>query len=316
MLKQEDLKVGATRRAPTGRKRNRRALRSSDGWWPAFFVLPLFVGVVVFYLFPIAQTAYFSFTKWGDFGGVELSGIDNYVRLLSDPLVGRSLVNTVVYTAVVVCGVPIAIGIAALINRPKLRFAALYRVLFLMSYVAMPVAVAMVWRMMFKGDYGIINWFLSIFGIDGPFWLSTEWLALITVSLVGLWISLGFDIIILAAGLRGIPPELYEASALDGASRWRQFTRITIPLLTPSIFFVLVINVIGGFKLFDLLYILLGPTNPAMAKSQSLVYLFYNQSFIVDDKGYGAAIAILILALVCLFTAIQFRLERKWVNYV
>ncbi|MGF2949140.1 carbohydrate ABC transporter permease [Microbacterium alcoholitolerans] len=307
--------VGASN-APTGGMAKRRKLLGSDGWWPALFVLPLFAGIAVFYLFPIVQTAYFSFTSWGVFGGATFTGLDNYAKLLSDPEVARSLVNTIVYTAIVVLGVPIGIVFAVLISRPKLRFAALYRVLFLMSYIAMPVAIALVWRMMFKGDYGVINWFLSLVGIQGPFWLSTEWFALIAVSVVGLWIALGFNIIILAAGLRGIPPELYEASALDGAGRWYQFTRITIPLLTPSIFFVLVINIIGGFKLFDLLYILLEPSNPVMPKTQSLVFLFYNESFVVNDKGYGATIAIVILLLISLFTAIQFRLEKKWVHYV
>lgn len=300
--------------APAGVRRRRR--RSTDGWWPALFVLPLFLGIAVFYLYPIVQTAYFSFTEWGVFGNATFSGLDNYLRLVTDTEVGRSILNTVIYTLVVAIGVPIAVVLAVLISRPGLRFSALYRVLFLMSYIAMPVAIALVWRQMFKGDYGIINWILSLFGVQGPFWLSTEWFALLAVSIVGMWIMLGFNIIILSAGLRGIPPELYEASALDGASPWRQFTRITVPLLTPSIFFVLVINVIGGFKLFDLLFILLEPTNPIMPETQSLVYLFYNASFISNDKGYGASIAILILLLVSAFTAIQFRLERKWVHYV
>jgi multiple sugar transport system permease protein len=313
--KQTVTPVGALR-TPTGGRTNPRKLLGSDGWWPILFVLPLFAGIAVFYLFPIAQTAYYSFTSWGVFGGATFTGVDNYVKLLTDPQVARSLLNTIVYTSIVVLGVPIGIVFAALISRPKLRFAALYRVLFLMSYIAMPVAIALVWRQMFKGDYGVINWFLSLVGIQGPFWLATEWYALLAVSIVGLWIALGFNIIILAAGLRGIPPELYEASALDGADRWYQFTRITIPLLTPSIFFVLVINIIGGFKLFDLLYILLEPTNPVMSKTQSLVFLFYSESFVVNDKGYGATIAILILVLISAFTAIQFRLEKKWVHYV
>ncbi|HEY8293738.1 MAG TPA: sugar ABC transporter permease, partial [Micrococcaceae bacterium] len=175
---------------------------------------------------------------------------------------------------------------------------------------------SMVWRMIYNGDFGILNSALSLLGIPGPHWISTEWLALISVAILGLWISLGFNMIILSAGLKGIPVELYEAASIDGASRFRQFRQITVPLLTPSIFFVTVITVIGGFQLFDLLFVLLGTGNPAMADSQSLVYLFFNESFIKNDKGYGATIAILILVLVSVATAVQFRFQRRWVNYV
>lgn len=310
-------KVGSLTKEPTGRPSNgRRARANPDGWWPVVFVLPLFFGIVLFYLFPIIQTAYFSFTTWGVFGGSTFSGTDNYSRLFSDPEVGRAMLNTLIYTVVVLCGVPIAIGLASLVSLPGLRFAKIYRTMFFLPYVAMPVAISMVWRMIYNGDYGILNYFLSLFGIIGPYWVSTDGLALISVAILGLWISIGFNMIILSAGLKGIPVELYEAASIDGASRFRQFLKISVPLLTPSIFFVMVITVINGFQLFDLLYTLLGTTNPAMARSQSLVYLFYNESFIKNDKGYGAAIAILVLVLVGIFTAIQFRFQRKWVNYV
>ncbi|MBR7741833.1 sugar ABC transporter permease [Phycicoccus sp. BSK3Z-2] len=276
----------------------------------------MFSGIAVFYLYPVASTAYYSFTSWEVFGGASFTGLTNYRRLLEDTDVVRALVNTVVYTGIVLLGIPLGVVLAALISRPGLRFSGGYRVIFLMSYIAMPVAIALVWRQMFKGDYGVVNWFLSLIGVDGPFWLGTEWYALFAVSIVGLWIALGFNIIILAAGLRGIPKELYEASALDGAGRMTQFRHITVPLLTPSIFFVLVINVIAGFKLFDLLYILLEPTNPVMPETQSLVFLFYNESFVVNDKGYGATIAMLILVLIGIFTSLQFRWEKRWVHYV
>ncbi|MFI5084820.1 MAG: carbohydrate ABC transporter permease [Actinomycetales bacterium] len=310
-------RAGAPRRAPAGRPGRRpHATRASDGWWPVLFVLPLFLGVAVFYLYPIVETAYLSFTTSGPFGGSTFTGLENYGKLASDPQIGRSLLNTLVYTAIVMCGVPIAVYLASLVNRPGLRFAKIYRMTFFLPYVAMPVAISMVWRMIYNGDFGILNSALSLLGIPGPHWISTEWLALISVAILGLWISLGFNMIILSAGLKGIPVELYEAASIDGASRFRQFRQITVPLLTPSIFFVTVITVIGGFQLFDLLFVLLGTGNPAMADSQSLVYLFFNESFIKNDKGYGATIAILILVLVSVATAVQFRFQRRWVNYV
>src|SRR5690606_26644971 len=138
--------------------------------------------------------------------------------------------------------------------------------------------------------------------------------ATVAVAVVGLWSSLGFSMIVLAAGLKSIPPELYEAAELDGATRWRQFRAITVPLLTPSIFFVLIITVIASFQVFDLLYAILGSSNPVLPRSMSLVYFFYREGFVANDKGYAAAIAMVIFLLIGLLTALQFRLQRRWVH--
>jgi multiple sugar transport system permease protein len=288
--------------------------RNGSPWWPVLFVGPFFLGIVVFYLFPIVQTASFSFTEWGAFGDSRFVGLDNYADFLQDETVLIALGNTLTYVGIALLGVPIAVWIAALLNRPGLRFANLYRTFFFMPYLAMPVAVALVWRLMFNGDFGIINTALDAIGVAGPYWLSTPGVAIVAVSIVGLWMIVGFNIIILTAGLKAIPPELYEAAALDGAGTGTQFRRITVPLLTPSIFFVVVITVINGFQLFDLLYAIIGPDAPVMRSTQSLVYLFYNESFILNNRGYGAVIAMFILVLVAAVTALQFRLQRKWVH--
>ena len=307
--------VGA-RTAPTPAVPVAKRTRSVDGYWPFVFVAPLFAGVIVFYLWPLAQSAYYSFTEWGVFGGATWIGAENYVRLLNDSQTLRSILNTVIYTAILLLGIPIATVLASLLNRPGLRFATLYRICFFLPYVAMPTAIAMVWKIIYNQDYGIINAMLSTVGISGPAWISTEWFALIAVSVLGLWMSIGFNMIILAAGLKGIPVELYEASSLDGASPTRQFFSVTVPLLTPSIFFLTVMQLINGFQLFDLLYALLGPTNPVMPKTQSLVFRFYDAAFLANDKGYASAVAMVILLIIAAVTLMQFRMQRKWVHYV
>ncbi|WP_439693061.1 carbohydrate ABC transporter permease [Curtobacterium sp. SP.BCo] len=300
------------RGAPAGDRP--RGLRRTDGAWPWLFVLPLLIGVGTFYIWPIIQTFWYSFTTWGVFGGATFSGVANYVRLVSDPQLYQSLLNTVVYTVIVLLGIPVAVWLASLLNTPGLRFAQFYRVLFFLPYVAMPAAIALVWRIMFNGDYGIVNWFLGRFGVDGPYWISTPGFALVAVSLVGLWSSLGFSMIILGAGLKDIPPELYEAAELDGASRWRQFRSVTVPLLSPSIFFVLIVTTISSFQLFDLLYAILGSTNPVIPKTMSLVFYFYSAGFIDNDKGFAAAIAMVIFVLIGIVTLVQFRVQKKWVQ--
>ncbi|WP_082473810.1 carbohydrate ABC transporter permease [Curtobacterium sp. Leaf261] len=290
------------------------ARKRTDGLWPWLFVLPLLIGVGTFYIWPILQTFWFSFTTWGVFGGATFTGLANYVQLFTDPQFYQSLVNTLIYTAIVLLGIPIAVWLASLLNTPGLRFAQFYRVLFFLPYVAMPAAVALVWRIIYNGDFGILNWFIGLFGVQGPYWISTPGFALVAVAIVGLWSSLGFSMIILGAGLKDIPPELYEASELDGATRSRQFRSITVPMLAPSIFFVVIITTISSFQLFDLLYALLGSTNPVIPKTMSLVFYFYSAGFINNDKGFAAAIAMAIFVLIGIVTLVQFRVQRRWVD--
>ncbi|GAB3612053.1 carbohydrate ABC transporter permease [Humibacter ginsengisoli] len=304
--------------ARTGSARSSAGLRRllPDGPWPWIFIVPTLFGVAVFYLWPIVKTFYLSFTTVGVFGGSTFTGLANYAQLFTDPQIPRSILNTAIYTVIVLLGIPIAIGLASLIERPGMRFRTLYRTLYFIPYVTMPAAVGIVWRLIFNGDFGPINWLLSLVGIKGPYWLATPGFALVAVAIVGLWMSLGFNLIIISAGLREIPQELYEAAQVDGASRFRQFRSITVPLLTPSIFFVMIMTVVNGFQLFDLLYVMLGKANLAMPQTQSIVYIFYNEAFIQNNQGYACAIGILILAIIAVLTAVQFRLQRRWVNYV
>lgn len=292
----------------------RRRVLQRDGAWPWLFVSPLAAGIAVFFVWPVLQTAYYSFTTWGVFGGSTFTGLANYARMVVDPQLWTALGNTLVYTGIVLLGVPLAVWLASLLNTPGLRFASFYRVLFFLPYVAMPTAIAMVWRIIFNGDFGVLNYLLGRVGIEGPYWISTPGAANVAVAVVGLWSSLGFAMIILGAGLKSVPPELYEAAELDGATPWRQFRSVTVPLLTPSIFFVLIITIISSFQLFDLQFAILGSQNPVLPKSLSLVYFFYQQGFIANDKGYAAAIAMFIFVLIGLVTLLQFRLQKKWVQ--
>jgi multiple sugar transport system permease protein len=309
------VEAASTRAANASPPQKRRPLRP-DGPWPWIFVLPTLLGVAVFYLWPILKTFYLSFTTVGVFGGSKFTGLANYFQLVTDPQIPQSVLNTLIYTVIVLLGVPIAVGLASLIERPGMRFTTLYRTLYFIPYVTMPAAVGIVWRLIFNGDFGPINWLLSLVGIKGPYWLATPGFALVAVAVVGLWMSLGFNLIIISAGLREIPPELYEAAQMDGASRFRQFRSVTVPLLTPSIFFVMIMSVVNGFQLFDLLYVMMGKANLAMPQTQSIVYIFYNEAFLQNNQGYACAIGILILIIIAALTAFQFRLQRRWVNYV
>lgn len=274
------------------------------------------LGLGLFYLWPVVRTAYFSFTKWGAFGGSTWIGLGNYRSLFHDHEVLQALRNTAIYTLIVLLAVPIAMVVAAMLNQRGLRGVSVYRVFYFLPVVTIPAAVAIVWRLLYNGDYGIINYLLSLVGIKGPYWLSSPTFALVAISIVGIWMVLGQQIIIFLAGLQAIPQELHEAAAIDGAGPARRFMSVTVPLLTPSIFFVTVLSVIGTFQMFDLMYVMIDPNNPAIAQTRTIVYLFYERGFIDNDRGYAAAIAFLLFGIIMLLTLVQFRLQKRWVHYV
>lgn len=295
-----------------------RGRPTSVGAWPILFIGPLMLGVAIFYYWPIVTNIVVSFQQTNAFGGnAEFVGLDNYREVLSSPDLASAIGNTLLYTGVVLLGIPLSVFIASMIELPGLKFKGLYRTMYFMPYLAMPIAVAQVWKIVYNGNFGILNQALRALGIsDPPFWLVTPGWAMLAVSLFGVWASIGFNVIILSAGLKTIPRELYEAASLDGASTWRQFRKITIPLLTPSIFFLTIMTTIGGFQLFDVLYAMIGRGNPAEPSSRSLVYLFYREAFVNSNQGNGAAIAIIIFGFVAVVTLVQFIGQKKWVNYV
>lgn len=282
-----------------------------DGLAPYLFIAPLVVGVAVFYLWPVLQTFFMSLHTYGPFGGGEFNGLQNYEQIVSDGRFPRALLNTTIYTVIVLCSIPLSLLFAALIARPGMRFVPLFQILYFLPYLAMPTAISFVFRMIFNGDFGFANYLLGLVGIQGPYWLSTEWFALLALGIMGLWSSMGFNVLILSAGLKAIPVEYYEAAEIDGASKLRQFFSITIPLASPSIFLVTIMGVISSFQVFDTLFALLGTNNPVMGKTRSIVYLFYEQAFLQSDRGYAAAVAILIMLLIGVLTAFQFGVRKK-----
>jgi len=295
--------------------RRRRRSPGASPWWALVFLGPTALGITVFYLWPTVRTLIISFTKSGPFGGSEWVGIENYTRLFQDPELIGALRNTAIYTIIALIGIPLAVGIAALLNTAGLKGRSAYRTLYFIPVVTMPAAIALVWRMIYNGDYGVLNAALGAVGIEGRSWLTDPNTALVAIAVVGIWAGLGTNIVIFLAGLQGIPDTIMEAADLDGAGPVRKFFSITIPLLSPSIFFVSVISVIGALQVFDLIYMMLGRSNPAMPNTRTVVYLFYEAGFLDNDRGYAAAVAFLLLVIILILTIVQFRLQKKWVHY-
>jgi multiple sugar transport system permease protein len=284
-------------------------------FWGYILIAPLFIGLIIFNVIPFFENIFYSFTNMGIFGLYRMSGIDNYIYFFEDELTLKAFWNTIKY---VIFGVPsiiiISLIIATLLNQ-KIRGLSLYRTLLFLPAVTMPAAVAMIWKWLYDYNFGIINSVLNYLGIDKISWLGNGNIIFWSVLVVIIWSSIGYNMIILLAGLQCIPPVYYEAAEIDGAGPFRKFFNITLPLLTPTIFFVSITSVIGMMQVFDIILLLVGKDNLVQAEAISSVYAFYKYAFIVQEKGYAAAIAIVIFLLTLLITIIQLKLQKKWVHY-
>lgn len=303
------------RAAPTSGLHNGQGPQGREKWWGYAFIAPTAIGLAIFDLWPVLRTFYFSFTKWGPFGGATWVGLANYARLAHDPDLGRALTNSLLYTLVSLAGISLAVLLAVLLNTKGVVGRGLLRTLYFLPVVTIPAAVAIMWRLIYNGDYGVLNAGLALLHLPPRSWLTSPATALYAVAAVGVWSSIGTNIIIFLAGLQGIPRELYEAASIDGAGPVRKFFSVTLPMLSPSIFFVSVLTVIASLQVFDAIYLMIGKGNPALPDTRTVVYLFYEAAFVHNDRGYAAAIAFVLLGVTLAVTLIQFRLQRRWVHY-
>ncbi|ODT79055.1 MAG: ABC transporter permease [Pelagibacterium sp. SCN 64-44] len=279
------------------------------------FLLPWLIGFFGLTVGPMITSLYLSFTHFDLLTAPRWAGADNYIRMFTnDPKFAASMRVTMFF---VVFSVPLklafALAVAMLLNR-GIKGLPLYRALFyLPSLLGASVAIAILWRQIFAGD-GLVNKFLSIFGIVGPSWISNPQYSLWTLIVLSIW-QFGSPMIIFLAGLRQIPQDMYEAASLDGASKWRQFWKITLPLLTPVVFFNAIIQTIEAFKSFTPAFIISGGTgNPINSTLFYTLYL-YQEAFGFFRMGYASALAWVLLALVGLFTAFSFLTSKYWVHY-
>lgn len=278
-------------------------------------ILPLFVGVAVLYFYPILRSFELSFMQTGVFRGETFVGLKHYRQLVEDPTMWRALGNSLLYALVGLLEVPLAIVFAALLNTPRLRYLSVYRVLFFLPVVTMPAAVGMVWQLLYNVDYGPINQGLMMLGIPPVAWLTEPGIVIVAVALVGIWSGLGQSIILILSGLQTVPHDLHEAAELDGAGPIQRFFYITLPMISPTIFLVAVLNVIKSLQVFDLMYIMVGPKNPVFNDAQTIVTYFFEVGFVEHNRGYAAAIVVSLLGMIMLTTAVQFRVQKKWVHY-
>ena len=279
------------------------------------FVLPSFVGVTVFLVLPVVFVLVLSFLNWSGSGPFSWAGLQNWVNIFKYDGAAHSLGVTAYY---VLLNIPLqtvlALGLAVMLNR-KRRGMGFYRVLFLAPYLSTPVAMGVIWFWVFQPQNGAIDHFLGLLGINRPNWLNSSLWAMPVVAAVNIWQYLGFNMLFFFAGLQSIPRSLYEAAEIDGASKWRQFWRISLPLLNPTMLFVLVTDVIGSFQVFDTLYVLTGGTGGPGDSTKVISLNIYDIGFVGTRYGEAAALSVLLFGVVLLFSVGQFMFFKNRTTY-
>jgi multiple sugar transport system permease protein len=284
------------------------------------FISPWLIGFVLLTLGPMLASVVLSFTSWTMLSPPSWIGLENFDRIITDdPLFLKSLWNTAFY---VVLGVPLTVGLglflAFLLNQP-LRGMAFFRTVFFLPSVTNMVAVSVLWLWVFNPEFGLLNRALLLLGVDGPLWLQSEAWAKPSLILMSLW-GVGGTMMIFLAALQGIPQELYEAAELDGAGEYRKFVHVTIPMISPALFFSIVIGIIGSFQVFTQAFVMTGTVQPGSEGGPNNATLFYvlylyKKAFQDFEMGYASALAWILFFIVLVFTVMQTRFARRWVHY-
>ncbi|NLW11645.1 MAG: sugar ABC transporter permease [Clostridiaceae bacterium] len=280
------------------------------------FILPNFIGFAIFTLVPMIFSLVLSFAKWKGTGKIEFVWLDNFTRLFRDEAFIRALFNTVIYTLFTVPGTMVAALALAMLLNSKIKARNLFRTVYFFPYVASLVAVATVWRFMFSPQVGPINMLLSQIMAEGstmPAWTSAPGPAMFLVVFFSVWKNMGYYMVIYLAGLQNVNTELYESAALDGANDWQRFKHVTIPQISPTTFFVLMMLVISSFKAYDIfLNLFAGGDNQLSSSTRVIVYQIYNTAFRGLDYGYASAMSIILFLIVLIVTLVQFKGEKKY----
>lgn len=289
-----------------------------QSYWGYIFTLPFIINVLVFLLFPIAFSAYISFTQYDLFNAPKWVGLDNWINVLNKEEFWISMRN-VFYFALVF--VPIQSGLAfivAFMLNQAIRAKAMFRLFYFLPVVTPWLAGGVVWSWMFNYQYGVFNWFLSLVNIDPVRWLdSKSWVVVITsIALVNVWKGLGQSMIIILAGMQNVPKEVLEASQIDGASGWKQLTRIVFPMVTPMVYMVMILSTISAFHAFDVFLGLFGSIQTGIPEQNMIPNLLvYRDSFLLFKMGPASAMAWMLFFVILAITLFQRYFEKKWVHY-
>jgi multiple sugar transport system permease protein len=290
-------------------------LRRSDFFSGLLYLAPSLIVLLIFVYIPVVTALGISLTSWeARSTSAAFIGLDNYLKLFRDPQMWNALKNTLYFTAMKIpLDLVLSLSIALVLNQ-KLRGISLFRTAYFMPVITSVVAVAAIWRVIYNPSFGVANSMLEALNLPAQRWLRDPNLALPAITLVALWKGLGYNVVIFLAGLQGIPGRYYEAATVDGANGWQRFRHITLPLLSPVTFFVLVIGVINSFKVFSQIHVLT-PDGGVLRSTEVLVFYLYRLAFQSFKFGEAAAVAFILFTLVLALTYIQRRVIEPRVHY-
>lgn len=290
-----------------------KKLVQKDGFWALIFLMPSLIGILIFNFIPTITSFYLSFTKWNLLGTPQFIGLNNYLSLFADPLFYKVLQQTILFVfGTVILDVTISLFISIGLNN-LVKGKAIFRTIYFLPVVSSMVAVAILWNWIFDPAYGFLNYFLKIFNIDPIFWLSDPNWALPAIIMVSVWKNIGYSTVLFLSGLQTLPQDCMEAASVDGAKPAQVFYKITLPLLSPTIFLVSIMSFINTFQTFDSVYILTsgGPQNT----TNLMVYWLYKNAFEFYNMGRASAIAYVLFVIILIITLFQWNFRKKWVFY-
>ena len=284
---------------------------TEDAKWGYLMVAPTIIGLIVLNVWPFIQTVILSFSTTHPFGYFELSGIGNYTQMFGNKEFWKATWNSIYFCILTVpLGIFLSLLTAVLLNA-KITGKTAYRAIYFLPMVVAPAAIAMVWKWIFNAEYGIIN---QIIGSKVN-WLTNTALVLPACAVVAIWSAVGYDAVLLLSGIQNISKSYYEAASLDGATKIQHFFHITLPMVSPTLFVVMIMRLMASLKVYDLIYMMIDTANPAITSAQSLMYLYYREAFVAGNRGYASAIVVWTVLLIGIVTAFQFWGQKKWVNY-
>lgn len=290
-------------------------LSNSEDVTGYLFILPVLIGLLLFQLYPLINSAYLSFTSGSLVGDTRWIGLTNYKNLIIDRFFWISLKNTAYYTfGVLGPAVDLSLALALAMNQ-KLKGIVFFRFLLFLPTISSSVSIAVMWSWIYNPQFGILNQILSVFGVRRIMWLAAPETAMLAIIIMAIWRGLGYHMLLFLAALQDIPEVYYEAAKIDGAAAWSRFWHITLPLISPMTFFVVIMMIIGGFQVFEYTFVMTGGTGGPVYSTLTLVLYLYREGFQGMRIGYASALAYVLLAIILVLTVIQFRLQRRWVFY-
>lgn len=290
-----------------------RQITWSDGFWAFLFLIPTFLGLTIV-LGSVVGSFVISLTEWDILRPPQWVGLGNYIKMVTDDArFSQTFLNTLYFTiGVVPLGTFLSLMAAVAMNQ-GLKGQTVFRTVYFLPTVSSGIAIALLWGWLYNAQYGLINYFLSMIGIPKISWLGDTRFAMPAIIIMTIWRGLGYNMVLFLAGLQGIPQEYYEAATIDGASRWNRFRHITLPMLSPTTFFIIILTMIGSFQVFEATYVMT-QGGPFFSTYTMVLYIFF-QGFQWFRMGYASALAYVLFAMILLVTLVQMRLEKRMVHY-